>query len=342
MRQWLRKYVQLAQRSAEPKALVLMYHRVAEPDTDSWDLAVSPTHFEQQLRVLKQLGTVISAAELVERLQKRTLKNRSIAITFDDGYLDNYTNANPLLDHYQLPATFFIISGNVGLTQEFWWDELAAILLLSERLPESFSLALPGEGQLAADLQTEQLLTPELRQQHQLWRASDAVPPTRRAALFYQLWQHLLPLPALAQQLVLQQLRVWACLPNTARLAYQSISISQLRELSAHPLFTIGAHTVTHPALASHPAAVQEHELAAGRQALREAINQPVNLLSYPYGNRSNETVAIAAQLGFNAAFTTDARLVTPWVEPHNLGRFQVNNWDGNEFKRRLADWFLR
>jgi peptidoglycan/xylan/chitin deacetylase (PgdA/CDA1 family) len=341
MRQWLRKHVQLAQLYAEPKALVLMYHRVAEPDTDSWDLAVSPTHFEQQLRVLKQLGTVISITELVDQLLNQTLKSRSIAISFDDGYLDNFTNASPLLAYYQLPATFFIVSGNVGLTQEFWWDELAGILLLSERLPESFLLAPLDAGKLAVDLQTEQSLTPELRQQHHLWRASDAAPPTRRAALFYQLWQHLRPLPAPTQQLMLQQLRTWARLPDIARPGYQSISMTQLRELSTHPLFTIGAHTVTHPALASHSAAVQEHELATSRQVLREATGRPVELLAFPYGSYSSETAAIAAQLGFKAAFTTDARLINNGIEAYTLGRFQVNNWDGNEFKRRLAAWFI-
>jgi peptidoglycan/xylan/chitin deacetylase (PgdA/CDA1 family) len=338
MRQWLRKYIHLV-RYKEPKGLVLMYHRVAEPDTDSWDLAVSPTHFEQHLRVLHQVGTVISATELAERLRNQTLKRTSIAITFDDGYPDNYTNASPLLARYQLPATFFIVSGNVGLAQEFWWEELAGLLLLSENLPASFYLAIPGEGSIAADLQTEQLLTPMLRQQHQLWRASEKA-PTRRAALFYQLWQHLWPLPAPAQQLLLRQLRAWAGHPTTARPACQGLSMSQLRELSSNPLFTIGAHTVTHPALASHSTTVQQHELAASRQALREATGQPVELLAYPYGNHSHETALLAAQLGFKAAFTTDAHLLIAGLEAHKLGRFQVNNWDGHEFKRRLAAWF--
>jgi peptidoglycan/xylan/chitin deacetylase (PgdA/CDA1 family) len=341
MWQWIRKHVQLAQRYAEPKALVLMYHRIDEPDTDNWDLVVSPTHFEQHLQVLKKLGTVISAVELVEQLQKGTLLNNSIAITFDDGYLDNYTKASSLLIHFQLPATFFIVSGNVGLPQEFWWDELASILLLSECLPGSFLLELPDASKLAADLKNEQRLTQELQQQHQLWRASDMAPPTQRAALFYQLWQHMLPLPALAQQLILQQLRTWAGLPNSTRPAYRSISMTQLHELSAHTLFTIGAHTVTHPALASHSASVQEYELATSRQLLREATGHPVDLLAYPYGSNSSETAAIAAQLGFKAAFTTDARLITTATGAYKLGRFQVNNWDGNEFKRRLAAWFI-
>jgi peptidoglycan/xylan/chitin deacetylase (PgdA/CDA1 family) len=120
------------------------------------------------------------------------------------------------------------------------------------------------------------------------------------------------------------------------------MSMIQLQELSDHPLVTIGAHTMTHPALASHPVAVQEQELATGRQVLREATKHPVELLAYPYGSYSNETVAIAAQLGFKAAFTTNARFITTRTDAHQLGRFQVNNWDGNTFKRQLTAWFMQ
>ncbi|WP_233635598.1 polysaccharide deacetylase family protein [Hymenobacter setariae] len=317
-----------------------MYHQVAEPATDIWDLAVSPAHFEQQLRVLKQTGQVVSTTELSERLHLGTLKRRSIAITFDDGYLDNYLQASPLLTRYQLPATFFVVSENVGLNQEFWWDELAGIFLESEYLPPSLALILPGGDHLGADLRPEQHLTPALRQQHQQWRAIEQAPPTLRAALFYRLWQQLRPLPAPAQQACLQQLRTWASWPPGARPIYRTISPDQLHELHSSPLVTIGAHTATHPALASHPAALQQHEVATGRQALHQALGEQPMLLAYPYGSYNRDTTAIAAQLGFKAAFTTDAQLITAASPPHKLGRFQVNNWNGDEFKRRLTHWF--
>jgi peptidoglycan/xylan/chitin deacetylase (PgdA/CDA1 family) len=339
MRHWLRPYVQRARRRFESKALVLMYHRVAEPDTDVWNLAVSPHHFEQHLRVLRQAGIVVPAPELAERLRTRTLRHRSIAITFDDGYPDNYATAAPLLTRYGLPATFFLISSQVGLAQEFWSDELVAIVLLAERLPAALALVLPDGRPLAADLAAEQLLTPALRQQHQHWRATEAVPPTRRAALYHELWKRLKPLPAPAQQVALGQLRAWAGQPAQVRPAHQSMTLPQLRELSAHPLFTIGAHTATHPALASHPVALQQTEVVAGRQALHQALGQQPALLAYPYGSYTGETAKMAAQLGFQAAFTTEARPVTPTADPHTLGRFQVNNWDGDEFKRRLQQW---
>jgi len=340
MRRRLRHYAHLARHYMQPKAAVLMYHQIAEPATDVWDLAVSPAHFEQQLRVLKQMGTVVSSTELSERLHLGTLKRRSIAITFDDGYLDNYLQARPLLTRYQLPATFFIVSDNLGLDQEFWWDELAGIFLESEYLPPSLALVLPGGDHLGANLQPEQHLTPALRQQHQQWRASEHAPPTLRAALFYKLWQQLRPLPAPAQQACLQQLRTWAGWPPGARSAYRTVALDQLRELHSSPLFTIGAHTATHPALASHPVALQQAEVAAGRQALHQALGQQPMVLAYPYGNYNSETIEMAAQLGFTAAFTTDAQLVTTASLLHKLGRFQVNNWNGDEFKRRLTHWF--
>ncbi|RZL13404.1 MAG: polysaccharide deacetylase family protein, partial [Hymenobacter sp.] len=290
MRRWLSNYARLARHYAQPKAAVLMYHRVAEPATDIWDLAVSPAHFEQHLRVLQRLGTVISTTELSERLHQGKLKRRSIAITFDDGYLDNYVHARPLLAQYQLPATFFIVSGNVGVAQEFWWDELAGILLESEHLPATLSLHLPGGSHLEANLQPEHYLTPELRQQHQQWQASEQAPPTRRAALFYKLWQQLRPLPAPPQQVCLQQLRDWAGRPPGARPAYQSISLRQLHELHDDPLFTIGAHTATHPALASHPIDFQQQEVDLGRQALHHALGQRPESLAYPYGSYTSET----------------------------------------------------
>jgi peptidoglycan/xylan/chitin deacetylase (PgdA/CDA1 family) len=322
----------------EPKALVLMYHRVAEPATDVWDLAVSPTNFEQQLRVLQRSSFVVPAEELVSRLTSKTLRRRSIVITFDDGYCDNYLAAKSLLEQYKLPATFFIATGNLGQASEFWWDELEDIFLLTEHLPAAFDLAIVGQ-QVVADLRAEQALTDELRHQHRQWQVMNEPPPTARATLFFQVWQLLKLLPHAEQQLVIQQLRAWVGQPALGRPAYQSMSASQVRALGSELLFTIGAHTITHMALGSHPAAVQKHELATSRQVLSQ-LAERVSLVSYPYGEHTDETVAIAAELGFEAAFTTDAQPIRADSARLRLGRFQVNNWTGEEFKRHLNQWF--
>ena len=322
---------------ATPRALVLMYHRVAEPESDVWNLAVSPANFEQHLHLLKQTGFVISTDELVSRLERQTLKRRSIAITFDDGYSDNYGVAKGLLERYELPATFFISTGNMGQASEFWWDELEAIFLLTQYLPPTLRLLIGGEW-VGLDLHGEQQLTSYLQQQHRQWNPSYAAPPSRRAAGFYQVWQRLKVLPPAEQQQALQQLRAWAGSLAGSRPDYHTMSAAQVREVGCAPLFTIGAHTVTHPALSCQPLARQEEELVTSRQVLRR-LAQPVNLLAYPYGDYTSETSALAAALGFKAAFTTSGKAVTSASELHELGRFQVNNWSGGEFNQQLKGW---
>lgn len=335
----LRKVQRAVRSYVEPKALVLMYHRVAELQSDIWDLAVAPVNFEQHLKILKQTKKVISADELVERLKNQTLSRRSLVITFDDGYRDNYLAAKALLESYGLPATFFVTTGNIGREKEFWWDELEDILLLSERLPEVFSFVINGH-QVEVNLNNEQRLSGILRQQHAQWKAVEERPPSLRAALFYQVWQLLKALPYAEQQAVIRQIREWAGVPFTVRADYRTVSANQLQELSANRLFTIGAHTVTHPALTAHPPKFQLEELSTSQLILNQKTNKNIELLSYPYGEYNDATAAIAHSLTFKAAFTTEARAITQRSEPYRMGRFQANNWDGKEFKKRLDRWF--
>jgi len=316
-----------------------MYHRIAESASDVWNLAVTPTRFEQQLRILKRYGNVISADELAEQLNTQRLQRRSIVITFDDGYVDNYLIAKPLLEHYKLPATFFITTGNIERSQEFWWDELERIFLTSEQLPQFFQLTADGY-RINADLQAEQHLSNKLRKKHSQWKVEATEPPSLRTKLFYQLWKFLKPLPYDAQQHHLHYIREWAGSLSLARPDYCSMSWQQLYELSCNIHFTIGAHTITHPALANHQPSFQEQELLTSRQALTQVIGKEVGLLSYPYGSHSYETTAIATAASFGAAFTTEAKSVTRASSIYKLGRFQVNNWDSNTFDRLLSHWF--
>src|SRR5690606_1573250 len=115
--------------------LVLMYHRIASPSIDPWQLSVSAENFEQHLQVLQKSNRVVSLSQLVHHRHNNLCRKNKIAITFDDGYLDNFTVAKPLLEKYGLPATFFITSCNLDGQKEFWWDELGRIILQTPELP---------------------------------------------------------------------------------------------------------------------------------------------------------------------------------------------------------------
>lgn len=88
---------------------ILMYHMISEsePGQKFKGLRVSPQAFEQQLSYLKAQGWhFVTMSEL---MNNQNLKEKTVAITFDDGYADNYLNALPLLQKYQAKATLYLV-----------------------------------------------------------------------------------------------------------------------------------------------------------------------------------------------------------------------------------------
>jgi peptidoglycan/xylan/chitin deacetylase (PgdA/CDA1 family) len=102
---------------------------------------------------------------------------------------------------------------------------------------------------------------------------------------------------------------------------------AQVRQLAAEG-FTIGVHTASHARLAGSPADVQRHELASCRAAIEAWTGQPVISVAYPFGaphrDYTDETLAIAASLGFAAGFTTHGAFARPSEPALERSRFVV------------------
>ncbi len=124
------------------KALILAYHRVVKIKPDPYALAIAPEYFAEQLEVLKKKYQLISLAELTQRLKQKNLPRRCLAITFDDGYADNFHNAKILLQRYQVPATIFLTAGGKKNQKSLWWDELTEVFLDQRSLPGNLELTL--------------------------------------------------------------------------------------------------------------------------------------------------------------------------------------------------------
>src|SRR5262249_15981713 len=103
------------------KALILMYHGVAEVGSDAWSLFVTPQHFAEDLEVLRKHGRPMRLRRLAQAFGNVSLASRSVVVTFDDGYANNLHNARPLLERYDIPATVFLTTGYLGREYEFWW-----------------------------------------------------------------------------------------------------------------------------------------------------------------------------------------------------------------------------
>lgn len=110
-------------------APIIMYHSInPQPNPAIKRLIVSPRTFERQARFLKEHKYNILPLEYLAGLikDKKKIPSRALAITFDDGYRDNYTYAFPVLKKYNLPATIFIIVDEIGRPQgdRLSWAEI--------------------------------------------------------------------------------------------------------------------------------------------------------------------------------------------------------------------------
>lgn len=102
---------------------ILNYHKV---DTLYHALSISPNEFEEQMAYLHDNGYhTITPDQLLDYIQHgKSLPQKPIMLTFDDGYLDNYKNAYPIMKKYGFTATVFIVSSFIGQDARFMtWDQ---------------------------------------------------------------------------------------------------------------------------------------------------------------------------------------------------------------------------
>ena len=319
--------------------LILLYHRVAEVNSDPWRLCVSPRHFADHLEVLQKHGSYVRLQELVRKLKDRQLPRQVVAVTFDDGYADNLHTAKPLLERYDMPATIFITTGYIDQEREFWWDELDKLLLQASLLPKALHLSINGRtyrwnlGQAAH-------YNEEAYQRHRYWSAIGNNVPTSRHSLYRSLYQLLQSLLADEREKVLDKLRLWAGTDSVVRPSHRSLSSTELLALSQGELVEIGTHTVTHPLLSTLSRVTQRDEIQQSKASLEEIIGRPVDGFAYPHGDFTTETVALIREAGFAYACSTLAEVIWQGSDLFQLTRIVIENWDGEEFAKRLSGWF--
>lgn len=108
-------------------AVVLTYHSVND-NNNSPDITVSQKNFDSQIAYLIRNFNIVSIDKILDECRYRTqLEDDTIAITFDDGYKDNYTHAYPILKKYNAPFTIFVSTGYIDTTNMLTKEEIAAM-----------------------------------------------------------------------------------------------------------------------------------------------------------------------------------------------------------------------
>lgn len=102
---------------------VLMYHSVNPQAAPENGLAVTVKSFERQIKFLRDHKYNILPLEIAGKLvkEKKPIPPRTVVLTFDDGYIDNYTYVFPILKKYNVPASFFLIFNEVGRPDRLSW-----------------------------------------------------------------------------------------------------------------------------------------------------------------------------------------------------------------------------
>lgn len=311
-----------------PRPVILMYHRVAMPRLDPWELAVDPDRFEQQLAVLRRTRQLFPMSEFAARLSDGNLPADAAAVTFDDGYADNLHAALPRLQTAGVPALLFLTTGMVGARAEYWWDELARLILL-HRGTIDCEIVMPGGPY--------HLRLPECAPAGSMERASNQSADGRRNA-YLDIWRRLRDVSATQRACVVEQLRERLD-PPPADPADYPLTAEDVAVLARSGVFEIGCHTVTHAVLPSLSSEERTRELRDSRTTCEALAGRPIEGFAYPHGEHDAASRDAVRECGFSWACSTSGPPPTgAGTDRYAVSRLAARNWDGASFERILQD----
>ncbi len=272
--------------SARGRGAIFTLHHVRPKTEQAFDpnahLEITPDFLDDTLRLLAAEGyQFVPLHHMAARMAIARPDERFAAFTLDDGYRNNAVHAQPVFTEHRAPFTVFVTGGFCCRTHSIWWETLTELLRALPHIEFDF-----GTGPVTLPLATT-------------WQKDAAF---NRFAAFIQSGdetKRVASLDKAAKAHGIDPLLI------TERLIMRE---PELKSLVLNPLATLGAHTITHRALAR----LEDHEALEEMQASAERIEcitgvRPV-AFAYPYGFDGTVTARehkLAAEAGFELAVTT-------------------------------------
>jgi len=313
----------------KPELLVLMYHRILPAGDERAQIEepgmfVTPESFRLHVNILSQYFDIIDLSEWSGfKRSYQQGSRRACAITFDDGWADNYEFAFPVLQESGIPATIFLVSDMIGTDQAFWPERLARIVTsIAQNMPARWS---------HPDLDWLKMAATSYR--------FGTLPPTQ---------QELTELIAHAKSLPDEE--VTARLGSiTAKLDITDIqhrpsllSWEQLAEMTGSGLIKAGSHTCHHIRLnESAPAEVVDREVIDSKKLIEQHTGQSVDMFCFPNGDYSEHALEIVRK-NYALAVTTRSGWNNASTDNHLLRRVGVHEDIANDktaFLSRISGW---
>ena len=299
--------------------LVLNYHRIGTPNDDDFDPALfsaTASELDEHLNYLKRnhaMVTLEEALAFVDGALRSKRRHCRVLLTFDDGYLDNYEAAFPVLRAHGVQGVFFLATGMVGTASVPWWDHIAYLMKTARH--RRFRLEYPVRRLVDID---EDGLGASLREVLKAYKDPANTNPERF-------------IRELAEQ------AKGASLPETQR---RFLNWEEAREMIGGGM-AIGSHTHSHPVLSQMEPESQRQELAGSRALLREHLGIEADVLAYPVGSPvsfSDETRQLAQEAGYRAAFSFYGGTNLPGTtRRHDVKRVGVGGQSGLRLRVQTA-----
>ena len=265
--------------------VVLTYHRIGDAKNDPYDpgiFSATGDQFNEQISYLKRnhlLVTLEEAMAFVDGATKEKTRRCRVLITFDDGYLDNYETAFPILRSQGVQGVFFLCTSLVGSSYVPWWDQIAYVVKTAQR--HRFPLRYPTD--LDVDLD-EKGLREGLHCIFNLYKTHENVEPER----------------------FIRELKEAAGGKDLPAESRRYLNWDEAREMISGGM-AIGAHTHSHRMLSKLEREEQRKELAESRAILGEQLGIKPDALAYPFGSVSafsEQTQQLVKETGYRAAFS--------------------------------------
>jgi peptidoglycan/xylan/chitin deacetylase (PgdA/CDA1 family) len=278
----------------------MLYHRINDYTGQNLSyLTVSNSNFEQQLQFFVSKYQILRIDEDWSKLKKNGL-----VITFDDGYADNLINALPLLEKYNIPATIFVTTLNIGTDNEFWWDRLSFDYTF---LPETFWL--PENNQRVSKMQwSNYKISEELKKKSNPEKLK---------------W--------------LEQFEAINNIKFEPRPQYRSLSTEELIQLSKHPLITIGVHTENHYSFGELTFEEQKVEIETNINKLKELGVSDCKYIAFPHGSYNSDTFRVMELLDVKVGFLANNNFADPYQwKLKKVSRIIAHNHSVNKMEQFL------
>jgi peptidoglycan/xylan/chitin deacetylase (PgdA/CDA1 family)/CelD/BcsL family acetyltransferase involved in cellulose biosynthesis len=301
-------------RRAQTICQILIYHRVND-DYDPYLPSVPVQVFKKQIEFLKTNFRVVSLDEIAAGSFEHIKEKYCVAVTFDDGYRDNFLHAFPILKNLAVPATIFLTTGSIEGGESSWYDQVSLAFKLT--VQPHLSIGRPGSPALSLEGRAKRL---EGMSKTLGWlRGLEAAERNRIIPCLFDALQ----------------------VPATLSLPSPMLNWDEVRQMAKQNI-AFGAHTVNHPSLAKLDAAQLHAEIAGSKNKIEEKLQLPVRHFAYPFGQPADigpQAKSIVKLAGFSTAVTTIWGFNRAGDDLFELKRF--NPWDSNPgIFAMMLDWY--